>query len=76
LDKYIYSIYSNYKQTETITLMNFEVAPQLKYLLGAGGKYRFNEHLAAIVQPTFIYGARSGQRNYQMSLQTQLLFQF
>lgn len=75
-DEFKYSVYSNSKPRESITVFNVATKPQLKYLLGAGGKYQLNEHLAGIVQPTFIYGARSGGRSYQLSLQTQLLFQF
>ena len=75
-DKYKYSVYANSKPPRSITVFNVATDPQIKYLLGAGGKYQFNEHLAGIIQPTFIYGTRSSERSYQLSLQTQLVFQF
>lgn len=75
-DKFKYSVYSNSKPQESITIFNVVAKPQIKYLLGAGVKYRINEYLAGTLQPTFEYGARSGTRSYQVSLQTQLVFQF
>lgn len=75
-DRIQYSVNSNSKHRESITLLNILRESQIKYLLGAGVKYRLNDHLFGVVQPTFIYGARRDARSYQLSLQTQLVFQF
>jgi hypothetical protein len=56
--------------------VNQALRPHL--LLGAGLKYRLNEHLSLITQPVFTYGADNfvGTRTFQYSLQTQLACRF
>ncbi|MPR37022.1 hypothetical protein GBK04_27725 [Cytophagaceae bacterium SJW1-29] len=76
LEKLMYFQHSNPKPSENIVLIDLAIEPQLKYLVGAGARYRFNEHLAGIIQPTFVFGARASEQTYQLSLQTQLVCRF
>lgn len=76
LEKTKYYVLSQRSPAQSIVLIDAPTDPQLKYLLGAGMRYQFNEQLAGTMQPTFVCGTRSGTHSYQLSLQTQLMFQF
>ncbi len=50
-------------------------------LIGAGIAYRFSDHLSLVAQPTLQYNIRPKPsyvyyHDYQLSLQTQLLYSF
>jgi hypothetical protein len=69
-------LYFNYGPQTDIVAATAKPRVRAQYMAGAGLKYQFNEHLALTTQPIFMYGSEDGDRNYQYSLQTQLVCRF
>ncbi len=76
--KYSYIVIRTTTGEETEHGSNFYSPILPRLLLGAGIKYRLNEHLSLITQPVIMYEVEKerGKRVFQYSLQTQLVCRF
>lgn len=76
VDRFMYSVVTYNRGTTVTSVFDYRLKLNLRYMMGAGVRYKINDQLSGVVQPMFAYDPRYEGKRYELALQTQLLFHF